>query len=392
MSTRSSRPATPGGRRAPIRLIVVAVLVATALAVGLPWLRGAIGGGPASFEATTVGRLSASAVVARAGAEDAGAFSPQVVHAATDGARLIVVVDAGRRSFLALAPLLGDEVIERVAETCLLARGAWLSADASSIAVACESGRGERTIQIRDAKTLEPIREVRLSLGNGEPPLHRTSRVPAVDPGLTRAAVVAGGNRIEVFDLESGRRLGTLETEGGDEPVSSLALSTDGRMLAAGYGDGRIAVWDTASGDGVAVFAPRLPDQGPAIAFAPDGTRLASASFWGHFHLWSLEDRGLVHHQPSPRDTYGANDLAFAADAPVMVQVRAGTALLRGADGALFGRIAAPVAPGPPGPFGPPSGLRGFHRTALSPSGREVLAVGFREVEVWRLQGAAPAR
>jgi WD40 repeat protein len=76
----------------------------------------------------------------------------------------------------------------------------------------------------------------------------------------------------------SHRELRTFQAPEGS-PVSSVALSPDGRHLAAGgnWGDGTVRVWDVTTGQQL----PALPGHRgrvSSVAFSPDGRRLASGS------------------------------------------------------------------------------------------------------------------
>ena len=54
----------------------------------------------------------------------------------------------------------------------------------------------------------------------------------------------------DVAELDQRRCLGTVKGQvGGDDPlIQSLAVSADGRQLAAGRQDGIISLWETAKG------------------------------------------------------------------------------------------------------------------------------------------------
>jgi WD40 repeat protein len=74
-----------------------------------------------------------------------------------------------------------------------------------------------------------------------------------------------------------------------DSWVTALAFSADGQLLAAGHDDGRLSLWDAASGTRVA----ELGRDGPAVsalAFSADGARLASAHEDRQIRLWGRAD------------------------------------------------------------------------------------------------------
>jgi WD40 repeat protein len=82
---------------------------------------------------------------------------------------------------------------------------------------------------------------------------------------------------VKVFDADSGREL--LSLVGHKGPVRGLAYSPDGRWLASGSDDGMAKLWDAKTGQLLRTIAARdssIPAIA-AIAFSPDGTRLAGA-------------------------------------------------------------------------------------------------------------------
>ena len=96
------------------------------------------------------------------------------------------------------------------------------------------------------------------------------------------------------WDPQSGMNVQTLAGQGGT--VCSLAWSPDGKLLASGYSDGSIWVWE-----------PEVPepdtrvqrlsghtDLVTGLAFAPDGAQFASASFDGTVKLWDTESLGRL--------------------------------------------------------------------------------------------------
>jgi WD40 repeat protein/serine/threonine protein kinase len=98
------------------------------------------------------------------------------------------------------------------------------------------------------------------------------------------------GNVVYIWDVHTGRKIRTLP--GHTQPVHSLAFSPDGRCLASGAGkphdsigaDGELKLWDTQSG--LERFDLRAHLRVYALAFGPDGGRLASAGVDQTIKLW----------------------------------------------------------------------------------------------------------
>jgi metallo-beta-lactamase class B len=100
------------------------------------------------------------------------------------------------------------------------------------------------------------------------------------------------GDFVLQWDLATGkelRRFGGLA-----DRIRSLALSPDGRLVAASSQDGRICLWDAEAGsDRLHIFAhptqTSLPfTASPALAFSPDSQTLASAGTDRSIRLWNV--------------------------------------------------------------------------------------------------------
>ncbi|MFE7275389.1 helix-turn-helix domain-containing protein [Streptomyces sp. NPDC057623] len=77
---------------------------------------------------------------------------------------------------------------------------------------------------------------------------------------------------------------------GGTEPVSSLALSPDGRTVAGHSGDGTVRIWSLPGGELRRTFTTGRDTDGEVMAFSPDGRTLAVASAGGTGVLLGLWD------------------------------------------------------------------------------------------------------
>jgi WD40 repeat protein len=122
------------------------------------------------------------------------------------------------------------------------------------------------------------------------------------------------------------RRCGGLE-----DKIRSVAFSPDGKKLAAASRDGRVCLWDAATGKEL-LFIPAHPghtDAGsgpsPGVAFSPDGKTLATVSTDRTVRLW---DPGTARELGQFRAEAGLNTLAFTADGRNLLTGGADTTVL----------------------------------------------------------------
>ena len=102
--------------------------------------------------------------------------------------------------------------------------------------------------------------------------------------------IVGGGNdRVEVWRVEDGTRMATMEAPS----VRCLAASKDGRWIAAGTLDGDVIMWDAKTFE--KVFAHKEVDYIiNGVDFSPDSTRLVTASWNSTATIWDLAAREKV--------------------------------------------------------------------------------------------------
>src|SRR5262249_4987558 len=120
--------------------------------------------------------------------------------------------------------------------------------------------------------------------------IHRVFLALSAD-GKHLAACAAGASAVSWWDLAGDAPVAQVRVP-GKEKLHCLALSPDGRLLAAGYSDGAargVFVWDTGTRQlrtaGLAVL--HYPRQ---IAFSPDGRSLAAACGDGGLVVWDTAD------------------------------------------------------------------------------------------------------
>jgi hypothetical protein len=103
---------------------------------------------------------------------------------------------------------------------------------------------------------------------------------------------------VRVWELASGKERLAIDVpvEGDEFNLAALAVSDDGRTLAATRSDGILQLWDMASGKELA--RRKAYGWSRALAFTPDGKRLASGHRDGTILIWDLSPE--IDRRPSP--------------------------------------------------------------------------------------------
>lgn len=102
-----------------------------------------------------------------------------------------------------------------------------------------------------------------------------------------------------------------------DDPASSIdaiAFSPDGLRLACGARDGTVRMWDAASGKELAILHGHSRDVS-CVAFSPNGTLLASCSLDGTIKLWEIASSKEFLNLQGPTDDVTC--VAFSPDGRV---------------------------------------------------------------------------
>ncbi|HLZ28079.1 MAG TPA: hypothetical protein VKV73_12245 [Chloroflexota bacterium] len=137
-------------------------------------------------------------------------------------------------------------------------------------------------------------------------------RLALVSSGPAGVVVASGGSGsdIRVWDAAHIRRF-----RGGLAPVSSLALTLDGTLVAAGAADGGVRCWSVATG--ALVGAATEPAPVVALAISADGSRLASFCPGPCVQLRTLPGGGAIDqlpiHEPVVRLTFSSDGRRLAA-------------------------------------------------------------------------------
>src|SRR5262249_26886305 len=99
-------------------------------------------------------------------------------------------------------------------------------------------------------------------------------QLPVISPSGEHLAVVDVDTRtINLWDVTSGARIGVLR--GHEGAILALAYSPDGRRLASGSADRTVRLWEPAAGKEVAVLRGHA-EPVVGLSFSPDGRRIGS--------------------------------------------------------------------------------------------------------------------
>jgi WD40 repeat protein len=109
----------------------------------------------------------------------------------------------------------------------------------------------------------------------------------ALSPDGKLLAAACQGGRVPLWALEGGKAEPRRELAFGDPMVRSVAFSADGRALAC-CGNGPIRIWDVQTGK--ELLEGGLPQERGvlAVCFSPDGKTLAAGIYDGTARLWDV--------------------------------------------------------------------------------------------------------
>jgi WD40 repeat protein len=151
-----------------------------------------------------------------------------------------------------------------------------LAPDGKTVATGTQSGVDPMLVQMWDAGTGKELRR----FGKGIQNLNAV----AISPDGKTLAACGTGDKVLLFDPDTGKDKGELEAKGAGW-MSSLAFSPDGSMLVTGHAVKEAWVWDLATGGPAHILKHKGTVR--AVAFSADGQMVATGAADDSARLWN---------------------------------------------------------------------------------------------------------
>jgi WD40 repeat protein len=126
---------------------------------------------------------------------------------------------------------------------------------------------------------------------------------------VTAVAYAPDGRTIRITDTNTGQELARLTDHPGQ--LSSVALSSDGKWIAAGGSGNTVVIWSASTG-GVAHVLMTSLNPVQSVAFSRDGRRLAVGGNDARIEIWDANSGEVLRHVTG--SSHNVRALAFSAD------------------------------------------------------------------------------
>jgi WD40 repeat protein len=211
------------------------------------------------------------------------AFGPDGTLAAAEGNSRIGIWDLGGSSLLGGQPAAGQAPAAALA----------LAPAASDLLATAGADGIARVWRARDGAAFWTV-----PAPTGAGASSRRLAMARTPDGRTLLAAPAGFGLVAVWDVGARRRLALLGDPGASQPVSTLALSPDGRQVAFATSGPLIQLWDVPTQGHAGDIADAYASVN-GVAFSPDGRVLASANDDGIVDVSDVRSRALIAQLPA---------------------------------------------------------------------------------------------
>ena len=130
--------------------------------------------------------------------------------------------------------------------------------------------------------------------------------------GKSLAAGGAQNGTVTFLDVDTGQVTASFE-HGNASDIHDVAISPDGHLLASGGTDYAARIWDIATGE--VLFKLHLGNGIYSLAFSPDGALLATAGCDRTVKLWDVESGRMLRSLSHPDELMA---VAFSADGKLL--------------------------------------------------------------------------
>ncbi|XP_065853201.1 uncharacterized protein [Euphorbia lathyris] len=134
----------------------------------------------------------------------------------------------------------------------------------------------------------------------------------------TSSCAYVAGCVVVVYNVDSGRQSHLMVSHRTPRPLSCVAVSQDGRFVAAGESGGQpaVLVWDCSTKSYVSELKDHLYGV-ECIAFSPDGQHLVSVG--GYIYLWNWRSGLLITKLKASSSYSSVTSVSFSADAKFVI-------------------------------------------------------------------------
>jgi WD40 repeat protein len=115
------------------------------------------------------------------------------------------------------------------------------------------------------------------------------TRAAAFSPDGNLVAIGYADDSVILWNVSSGKQVGK-PLVGHERAVTAVAFSPDSRTLASGSDDHKIRFWNVQTGEAIGQALEHHEESLTSLAFAPNAKLLASGDLRGSIALWSLKD------------------------------------------------------------------------------------------------------